>query len=103
MNQNEIEGNWEQMKGKMRQAWGKLTDDDFALLKGNKQEFLGKVQEKHGIAQNEAEKQMKEFGYSDDHAAMGHDASAAMHQDNAAMGTSSGAAPKTGRSTSDAA
>ena len=61
MNKDQIEGNWEQFKGKIKQTWGKLTDDDVALIKGNSQEFFGKVQEKYGIAKEEAEKKLKEF------------------------------------------
>lgn len=60
MNKDQIEGNWEQFKGKIKQMWGKLTDDDIALVNGNRQEFFGKVQEKYGIAKEEAEKRLKE-------------------------------------------
>ena len=61
MNKDTIEGNWEQFKGKVRQTWGKLTDDDVALLKGNRQEFYGKMQEKYGLAKEEAEKRVNEI------------------------------------------
>lgn len=68
MNKDRMEGNWEQFKGKMKQAWGKLGDDDFALIqKGKRQEFLGKVQEREGIAKDEAEKKLKEFEASCDY------------------------------------
>lgn len=61
MNKDQVEGNWEQFKGKVKKTWGKLTDNDIALLEGNRQEFFGKVQENYGIAKEEAEKQLKEF------------------------------------------
>jgi len=61
MNQDQAEGNWEQFKGKVKETWGKLTDDDIALINGKRQQFFGKLQEKHGIAQEHAEKQLKEF------------------------------------------
>lgn len=61
MNKEQMDGNWEQFKGKVRQAWGKLTDDDVALYKGNAQEFYGRLKEKQGIAREEAEKQMKQW------------------------------------------
>lgn len=59
MNKNEAEGKWTQLKGQMKATWGKLTDDDFALYNGKKDQFFGKLQEKYGLAQQEAEKQLK--------------------------------------------
>lgn len=61
MNKDQIEGNWEQFKGKVKQMWGKLTDDDVALLKANRQEFYGKMQEKYGIAEEEAQRHLDEI------------------------------------------
>jgi len=61
MNKDQAEGNWTQLKGKVKETWGKLTDDDIALLNGKSQQFFGKLQEKHGIAKEQAEKQLKEF------------------------------------------
>ncbi len=74
MNKDTIEGKFEQFKGKIKESWGKLTDDDISLIKGKKDQFFGKVQEKHGIAKDEAAKKLAEFekscGYcSDDKAA----------------------------------
>ncbi len=69
MNKDTIAGNWEQLKGEVKRQWGKLTDNDVTLLKGDRQKFLGKVQEIHGIKREEAEKKLKELeknsGYSD--------------------------------------
>lgn len=61
MNKDQMQGKYEQLKGKIKESWGKLTDDDIALLDGKKDQFFGKVQEKYGIAKDEAEKKMKEF------------------------------------------
>lgn len=58
MNKDRIEGNWEQLKGSVRQQWGKLTDDHVAQIKGNRQKLSGQIQEAYGIAKDEAEKQI---------------------------------------------
>ncbi len=57
MNKDIIEGNWKQLKGKIRENWGKLTDDDLEEIGGRKDHFLGKVQEKYGMNKDEAEKE----------------------------------------------
>lgn len=54
-----IEGNWNQFAGKVKQQWGKLTDDDLTTIKGHRQELVGKIQERYGIAKAEAEKQVE--------------------------------------------
>lgn len=61
MNSDIFEGNWEELKGKMKQAWGKLTDDDFRELEGNQQEIYGKLQKHYGYTRDEAEKAIKDF------------------------------------------
>lgn len=61
MNWNQIEGNWTQMKGKARVQWGKLTDDDLDIIKGKRDQLIGKLQERYGIAQEEAERQVEQF------------------------------------------
>jgi uncharacterized protein YjbJ (UPF0337 family) len=61
MNVDRIEGNWRQFKGKILQQWGKLTDDDFDVINGKREELLGKIQERHGIARDAAEKQLKDW------------------------------------------
>lgn len=61
MNKNTIEGKWDQVKGKVKQQWGKLTDDDLTYLEGNRDQLSGKIQERYGIAQDEAERQIKTF------------------------------------------
>jgi uncharacterized protein YjbJ (UPF0337 family) len=61
MNEDTIKGNWKQFKGKVREQWGKLTDDDLDIIAGKRDQFLGKLQERQGIARDEAEKQLKEW------------------------------------------
>jgi uncharacterized protein YjbJ (UPF0337 family) len=61
MNQDRIEGNWTQFKGKVKEQWGKLTDDDLDIIAGKRDQLLGRIQERHGIAKDEAEKQLDAF------------------------------------------
>jgi len=57
MNNDTIEGNWTQFKGKVQEQWGKLTDDDLDVIDGKRDQLLGRIQERHGINKDEAEKQ----------------------------------------------
>ena len=59
MNWDRVEGNWKQFKGKVKQKWGKLTDDQLDVISGNRDELVGKIQESYGIAKDEAEKEVK--------------------------------------------
>jgi uncharacterized protein YjbJ (UPF0337 family) len=59
MNWDQIKGNWKQVKGVVRERWGKLTDDDVDVIAGKRDILLGKIQEKHGLAREEAEKELK--------------------------------------------
>lgn len=61
MNKDIFEGKWDEVCGKMRQLWGKLTDDDFQQIKGNQQEIYGKLQKHYGYTKDEAEKAVKDF------------------------------------------
>jgi len=61
MNEDRIKGNWKQLKGKARQQWGRLTDDDVEQVKGQREELAGKLQERYGIARDEAERQIDDF------------------------------------------
>jgi len=56
MNWNEVEGKWKQMKGSVREKWGKLTDDDLQTIGGKKDQFIGKLQERYGMSQEQANK-----------------------------------------------
>ncbi|HMJ52948.1 MAG TPA: CsbD family protein [Polyangiaceae bacterium] len=61
MNWDTIEGQWKQFKGRAKQAWSKLTDDDLANLNGKREQLAGKIQERYGIQKQEAEKQIDEW------------------------------------------
>ena len=61
MNKNQLEGNWKQIKGKVKAQWGKLTDDDLDVIAGNREQLSGKIQKSYGIAQEEAERQLAAF------------------------------------------
>jgi uncharacterized protein YjbJ (UPF0337 family) len=61
MNWDTIEGNWKQLKGSVKQQWGKLTDDELNIIEGKKDRLAGKLQEKYGIAKEEVEKQLDAF------------------------------------------
>ena len=61
MNEDTIKGNWKQFKGKMVEQWGKLTDDDFDVIAGRREQLLGKLQERQGLAREAAEKQLKDW------------------------------------------
>jgi uncharacterized protein YjbJ (UPF0337 family) len=61
MNWNTIEGRWKELKGNVREHWGKLTDDDIEEAKGKRDVLLGKIQAKYGIAKEEAEKQIDQW------------------------------------------
>lgn len=54
-------GMWKQMKGKVKEHWGKLTDDDLQQLKGHSEQLAGKLEERYGLSREEAERQAKEF------------------------------------------
>ena len=56
MNWDEVEGKWNQLKGTVREKYGKLTDDDLQVIGGKKDRFIGKLQERYGIAREQAEK-----------------------------------------------
>jgi uncharacterized protein YjbJ (UPF0337 family) len=61
MNWDTIEGNWKQFSGKVKEKWGKLTDDDLMAINGKREQLAGKIQECYGIGKDEAEKQLKDF------------------------------------------
>ena len=61
MNWDRIEGNWKQFKGKAKQKWGELTDDDLDKLAGKRDQLIGKIQERKGIARDKAESEVNEW------------------------------------------
>ncbi|MDB5312865.1 MAG: CsbD family protein [Gemmataceae bacterium] len=61
MNWDQIEGNWKQLKGKVKQKWADLTDDDLTAIEGKKDQLAGKLQERYGYAKERAEQELDEF------------------------------------------
>lgn len=61
MNNDIIKGKWQQLSGQIQQKWGKITDDDLTIAEGTRDYLAGKVQERYGVAKDEADKQVKEF------------------------------------------
>lgn len=61
MNQDRIEGRWKQLKGKVREQWGKLTDDDLDVIAGRRDQLLGRIQQRHGLARDEADRQVQKW------------------------------------------
>jgi uncharacterized protein YjbJ (UPF0337 family) len=59
MNWDRVEGNWKQFTGKVKEQWGKLTEDDIAVIGGKQEQLIGRIQERYGVAKDEAEKQVK--------------------------------------------
>jgi uncharacterized protein YjbJ (UPF0337 family) len=58
MNWDQLQGKWKQMKGSVKQQWGKLTDDDLDYMSGSRERFVGRLQERYGIAKEEAQKRV---------------------------------------------
>lgn len=61
MNWVTVKANWKQFRRKIKEQWGELTDDDLDRIEGQRDQVLGAVQKKYGIAREEAERQMQEF------------------------------------------
>jgi uncharacterized protein YjbJ (UPF0337 family) len=61
MNWDQVQGKWKQYKGKAKERWGQLTDDDLETIDGRSQQLVGKIQERYGVAKEQAEKQANEF------------------------------------------
>lgn len=61
MNWDQVEGNWTRLRAKVEQKWTKLTDDDLDLIDGKREELVGKLQERLGVARDQAERQVDEL------------------------------------------
>ena len=61
MNWDQIEGNWKQFKGHVKQKWADLTDDDLTAIEGKRDQLAGKLQERYGYAKERAERELDEF------------------------------------------
>ena len=69
MNRDRIEGKWKELKGRVREKWGKLTDDELETIGGKREKLAGILQQKYGIAKQEAERQIAQFEKDIDRAA----------------------------------
>jgi uncharacterized protein YjbJ (UPF0337 family) len=58
VNSDQWQGKWKQFKGSIKERWGKLTDDDLNVIEGNRDQLAGRIQERYGIAKEEARKQV---------------------------------------------
>lgn len=61
MNWEQISGNWKQAMGKAQQQWGKLTDDDWRVVNGRREQLAGLIEQRYGVAKEEAERQLAEW------------------------------------------
>jgi uncharacterized protein YjbJ (UPF0337 family) len=67
MNSDVLEGKWKQLTGDIKSQWGKFTDDDLAMVEGQRDKLVGLVQERYGYARQQAEREVDQFlqRYSD--------------------------------------
>jgi uncharacterized protein YjbJ (UPF0337 family) len=61
MNSDQLEGKWKQVKGEVREKWGQLTDDDIHVIAGRRDQLIGRIQERYGIAKEEATREVDAF------------------------------------------
>ena len=61
MNWDTIEGNWKQAKGKIREQWGELTDDDLDVVNGKRDQLVGAIQKRYGKTKDEVEQELSEY------------------------------------------
>lgn len=61
MNSDMIEGNWMQLKGKVRETWAKLTNDDVELIDGKREQLMGKIQERYGRSKEDITNEIANF------------------------------------------
>jgi uncharacterized protein YjbJ (UPF0337 family) len=61
MNTDVLEGKWKQLRGKVREEWGELTDDELDQIAGRRDQLIGKIQEKYGYTRDTAEREVEDF------------------------------------------
>jgi len=66
MDWDQVKGKWKQMKGSAKTRWGKLTDDDLDVIAGKRDQLIGRIQERYGIAKDEAQHQVDEWHRTQD-------------------------------------
>jgi len=63
MNWDQVEGKWKQIKGDVKQKWGRLSDDDLDVIGGKKDQLVGKIQEKYGMTKDQAHREVESWKY----------------------------------------
>jgi uncharacterized protein YjbJ (UPF0337 family) len=61
MDWNRVEGNWKQIKGQIKEKWGKLTDDDLNVINGKRDQLEGKLQERYGYPKDQTKKDIDDW------------------------------------------
>ncbi len=61
MNWDQVQGQWKQFKGKVKEKWGKLTDDDLTAIEGRRDQLAGKLQERYGYGREQAQREVDDF------------------------------------------
>ena len=61
MDWNRVEGNWKQFAGKVKERWGKLTDDDLTSIAGRRDQLEGKIQERYGLAKDQVKREVEDW------------------------------------------
>ena len=61
MNWDQIAGSWTELKGKVREKWSKITDDDLGVVAGKRDQLAGILQRRYGLAKEQAEKELDDF------------------------------------------
>lgn len=61
MNWDQIEGRWKQVRGKVKNEWGRLTDDDVGAVNGQRDKLVGLIQEAYGVEREEADRQVRNW------------------------------------------
>ena len=61
MNTDTVKGNWNELKGKVKERWGKLTDDDLTVINGKRDQLVGRLQQIYGRRREDLEREVKEF------------------------------------------
>lgn len=61
MNSDQMEGSWEVLKGKLQRQWGKLTNDDFDVIEGDRKQLAGRIQQRYGYTREQAEREYNDW------------------------------------------
>ena len=61
MNWDTVKGDWKQFKGKVKETWGMLSDDELDVINGRRDQLVGAIQKRYGLARDEAESEVRDF------------------------------------------